>query len=83
MNKIEVIYARQSVDKRDSISIETQINGCEKKLKSENYRVFYDRGYSGKSTDRPQFQEPFQNKRVSRTIFVENGSKIVGYINKF
>ena len=25
---------------------------------------------------------PFQNKRVSRTSFVENGSKIVGYINK-
>ncbi|KAB0361665.1 hypothetical protein FD754_005821 [Muntiacus muntjak] len=29
-------------------------------------------------SDRPQFPEPFQNKRVSRTL----GSKIVGYINK-
>ena len=71
MNKIEVIYARQSVDKRDSISIETQINDCKKKLDSENFNIFYDKGYSGKSTDRPQFQEMMNEVRkgiVSKII---------------
>ena len=71
MNKIEIIYARQSVDKRDSISIETQINDCKKKLNNEHYHVFYDKGYSGKSTDRPQFQEMMNEVRkgiVSKII---------------
>lgn len=71
MNKIEVIYARQSVDKRDSISIETQINDCKKKLDSENFRIFYDKGYSGKSTNRPQFQDMMNEVRkgiVSKII---------------
>lgn len=71
MNKIEIIYARQSVDKRDSISIETQINDCKKKLDTENYRTFYDKGYSGKSTNRPHFQEMMNEVRkgiVSKII---------------
>ena len=71
MNKIEIIYARQSVDKRDSISIETQINDCKKKLNNEHYHVFYDKGYSGKSTNRPQFQEMMNEVRkgiVSKII---------------
>lgn len=71
MNKIEVIYARQSVDKRDSISIETQINDCKKKLDTDNFRVFNDKGYSGKSTDRPQFQAMMNEVRkgiVSKII---------------
>ena len=71
MNKIEIIYARQSVDKRDSISIETQINDCKKKLDGENYKVFYDKGFSGKSMYRPQFQEMMNEVRkgiVSKII---------------
>ena len=71
MEKIEVIYARQSVDKKDSISIETQINECTKKLDTKNFRTFYDKGYSGKSMDRPQFQEMMNEVRkgiVSKII---------------
>lgn len=49
------IYARQSVDKKDSISIETQIDKCIKELDNEDYKVYVDKGYSGKNIDRPQF----------------------------
>ncbi|MCI1965855.1 MAG: recombinase family protein [Oscillospiraceae bacterium] len=50
------IYARQSVDKKDSLSIDGQIDLCRQEC-SEEPKVFADRGYSGKNTDRPAFQE--------------------------
>ena len=46
-NRIDAIYARQSVDKKDSISIESQIEFCKYELKGGNC----------KNTDRPKFQE--------------------------
>lgn len=49
------IYARQSIDKKDSISIETQIDICKRSIYDEPYEVFYDKGYSGSNTDRPEF----------------------------
>ena len=56
-NRIDAIYARQSVDKKDSISIESQIDFCEYELKGGSYKEYTDKGYSGKNTDRPHFQE--------------------------
>ncbi len=53
----DCIYARQSVDRKDSISIESQIDFCKYELKGGNCRVFKDKGYSGKNTDRPEFQK--------------------------
>lgn len=50
------IYARQSIDKKDSISIETQIEACKRCCDGE-YRVYSDKGWSGKNLDRPQFQQ--------------------------
>lgn len=51
----DAVYARQSLDKKDSLSIETQI---EKGLtvSDENAEVYKDKGYSGKNTDRPDLQ---------------------------
>lgn len=50
------IYVRQSVDKRDSISIELQIDFCRSKLsENESYIIYDDKGYSGKNTQRPRF----------------------------
>lgn len=65
------IYARQSLDKKDSISIETQIELCKKEIGDERYKEYVDRGYSGKNTNRPQFKAMMQD--------VENGviSKII------
>ena len=51
------VYARQSVDKTDSISIETQIERCLFEAGDAPYEIYSDRGYSGKNTDRPQFQQ--------------------------
>lgn len=67
------VYVRQSIDKKDSISIETQIEECKKKLYSnEPYEIFSDKGFSGKSVDnRPEFQRMMaevENGNVSRII---------------
>jgi len=55
--RAKAIYGRQSVDKKDSISIESQIEFCQYEVKGENYRTYTDKGFSGKNTDRPKFQE--------------------------
>lgn len=57
MKRTDAIYARQSVDKADSISVESQIDFCRYETRGEDYRVYADKGYSGKNTDRPQFQQ--------------------------
>lgn len=53
------IYARQSIEKHDSVSIEAQINKC-KALCDYNeweYTVYRDAGYSGKNLNRPEFSK--------------------------
>lgn len=57
---MDAIYARQSVDKRDSLSIEGQIEYC-RRYAGEAVRVFQDRGFSGKNTKRPAFTELMQS----------------------
>lgn len=57
MEKIDAIYARQSIDKVDSISIESQIEFCKYETRGAPYKVYQDKGYSGKNTDRPEFQQ--------------------------
>jgi len=54
---LEAIYTRQSVDKKDSISIETQMEICKREVKGGKHKVYSDKGFSGKNTDRPKFQE--------------------------
>lgn len=51
------IYARQSVDREDSISTDSQIEACRYEARGEECREYVDRGYSGKNTDRPRFRE--------------------------
>ena len=53
---IEAIYARQSLDKKDSLSIEAQIELCRRQA-NEGSKVCRDKGYSGKNTNRPAFEE--------------------------
>ena len=67
----DCIYARQSVDRKDSISIESQIDFCKYELKGGSCKVFKDKGYSGKNTDRPEFQKllgEIRKGRVRRVI---------------
>lgn len=66
------IYARQLVDKKDSISIETQINECKKFLNdNELLKTYEEKGFSGKNTDRPAFKEMLkdvQNGKIYKII---------------
>ncbi len=60
------IYARQSVDKKDSISIESQIEYAKREIFSNQYKVYQDSGYSGKNTNRPAFAEMMQDIEAGR-----------------
>lgn len=63
MHRGYAIYARQSIDKADSISIDTQIERCLFEVGTQPYKIYSDRGYSGKNTDRPQFQQMLNDLR--------------------
>lgn len=51
------IYTRQSKDKKDSISIETQIEFCKREFHNEEFKEYEDKGYTGANINRPDFQE--------------------------
>ena len=57
MSLYDAIYARQSVDRIDSISTESQIEFCKKEVIGQDFKVYTDKGYSGKNIDRPAFKE--------------------------
>ena len=94
-NRIDAIYARQSVDKKDSISIESQIEFCKYELKGGNCKEYKDKGYSGKNTERPQFQQLMQDiesglvrkvvvyklDRISRSIL--DFAKMMDFFQKY
>ena len=68
---MNAIYARQSIDKKDSISIETQIELAVKSDPDTPYQVYIDKGFSGKNTKRPQFQQlmnDVRNKKINKVI---------------
>ena len=68
------LYARQSVDKKDSISIDTQLDACRRLLKeNEPYKEYTDKGYSGKDTNRPAFQQMLKDLHAGKI------SKIIVY----
>jgi len=62
---MNAIYTRQSVDRVDSISIETQINHCMKEVEGE-HKIYSDKGYSGKNTERPEFQAMIEHIKQGR-----------------
>lgn len=66
------IYARQSIEKKDSLSIDGQIELCKRECSGETSE-YIDSGFSGKNTDRPSFKRLIAD--------VENGliTKVVVY----
>ncbi|MPM59816.1 hypothetical protein SDC9_106662 [bioreactor metagenome] len=66
------IYARQSADKKDSLSIEGQIDLCKAECKG-NFKIYVDKGFSGKNTKRPAF------KKLMKDIGTGQIQKIVVY----
>ena len=71
--EVFIKYEKYNVDRADSISIESQIEFCQYEMRGEQYKVYTDRGYSGKNTDRPAFAEMMND--------IENGviGKVVVY----
>lgn len=72
---MKIIYSRQSLDKKDSISIESQIEHCRGQIlpnNTEEVKVIQDKGYSGKNTRRPGFEEMMEyiNKGVVSQVVV-------------
>lgn len=52
------IYTRQSLEKKDSISLESQANFCLNLINDgEEYKIYSDSGFSGKNIERPQMQQ--------------------------
>lgn len=71
MSLFDAIYTRQSVDRIDSISVESQAEFCKKEVIGQEVKVYTDKGYSGKNTDRPAFKElmrDIQAGKVRRVI---------------
>lgn len=68
---MNVIYARQSIDKKDSLSIEGQIEQC-RKIAGSEAKIFKDKGYSGKNIKRPAFTELIKDVEAGKVkkIFV-------------
>ena len=67
----DAIYTRQSVDKMDSISIESQLEYCKYETRGNPYKSYSDKGYSGKNTNRPAFEEMLEDikqGKISRVI---------------
>lgn len=67
------IYARQSIEKKDSVSIEAQIEKCKTYCDGQDYKIYKDSGYSGKNINRPQFSKLLED--------IKNGSikKVIAY----
>ena len=74
------IYARQSLDKKDSLSLDTQIEFCKEKyfnsckmkgIEPDEIMIYKDAGYSGKNTKRPDFQRmlsDIKNKKINHVV---------------
>lgn len=69
---VDAIYARQSIDKKDSVSIDAQIEKCKTVLQDSSVEVYFDKGWSGKSTDRPMMNKLISDIKSNkiRTIVV-------------
>lgn len=66
----DALYARQSVEKVDSISIESQLEYCRHEARGNPCREYIDRGYSGRNTNRPAFEQLLADVRQGKVARV-------------
>ncbi len=62
----DALYGRQSVEKKDSISVESQLEYCRYETHGGPYIEYVDRGFSGKDTKRPDFERMMGDVRAGR-----------------
>lgn len=62
----DALYARQSVEKKDSISVESQLEYCRYETHGEACIEYTDKGFSGKDTNRPGFENMMNDIRAGK-----------------
>ena len=62
----DALYARQSIEKKDSISVESQLEYCRYETHGEACMEYTDRGFSGKDTNRPGFEKMMNDIRAGK-----------------
>ncbi len=62
----DALYARQSIEKKDSISVESQLEYCRYETHGEACMEYTDKGFSGKDTHRPGFEKMMNDIRTGR-----------------
>lgn len=72
MTKCAAAYARQSVEKKNSISIPGQLELCRQAAGNRELKTYKDAGYSGKNTERPDFQRLLRDIQADKisTLYV-------------
>ncbi len=60
------LYARQSIEKKDSISVESQLEYCRYENRGEACIEYTDKGFSGKDTNRPGFENMMTDIRAGK-----------------
>ena len=81
----DALYARQSIEKKDSISVESQLEYCRYETHGEACIEYTDRGFSGKDTNRPGFEKMMNDIRagkIKRVIVYELQTDSNGYKQK-
>ena len=68
------IYARKSVERENSISIETQIEQCRYEAKGEPCLIYSDNGFSGKNTNRPEYKRMIEDIKAE---FLNDGRVVI------
>ncbi len=62
----DALYARQSIEKKDSISVESQLEYCRYETHGEACIEYTDKGFSGKDTHRPGFEKMMNDIRTGK-----------------
>lgn len=62
----DALYARQSIEKKDSISVESQLEYCRYETRGEACIEYTDRGFSGRDTNRPGFEHMMNDIRAGK-----------------
>ncbi len=62
----DALYARQSIEKKDSISVESQLEYCRYETHGEACIEYMDKGFSGKDMNRPGFENMMNDIRAGK-----------------
>ncbi|MBQ8823691.1 MAG: recombinase family protein [Ruminococcus sp.] len=80
------IYARQSIEKKDSISVDMQVELCKQKVDLSNkFDIYIDKGFSGTTMKRPEFCRMMQDVQYNKleTVVVYKLDRISRSLSDF